>query len=437
MVKKAKAEPIDLLNSTSDIIKELQAQVDMAVPDMGFEPNEKVLPTGIRILDAYAGGGIAQTSMMQVVSKTGVGKTTLLIQILGYIQKQSDPICVFVDSEQGVTKKRLHQLGVDTKDMLFITQGVTVEKLFHTIDEIIKFKAERKLKRPVIMIWDSITTTPCEKELLAEDPKEVIGFKAKVLAMRFTKYLALMSKHDITLMTVNQLRDDIQMGVMPKQGAVKWLPQGETIPGGKAVVYNSTQLLYMKHAGDLQPESYGFNGSKVMCKFIKNRLFVPNIQFNIIIDFATGYSDFWTAYEFLKENKWIASGGWNKFKHDSCSEEEAKISWRTKDVKKWYDDYHAGKTETTREGKVIPIDSAKAFAETFDRLVKSAIQIFIVEKYEGCVIPTNEEQDVAIAGPSAVDAKEMGSDNKEDMENLEAIVQPQTEELDEMFLGED
>lgn len=402
----------------TDLIKNIQTICENSIGDILFDPLVNVTSTGIKILDAYLGGGILDGCMFQVVSKTGVGKTTLLTQILAYIQKHSDiketPICVFADAENGVTKKRLEQLGMSTDNVMFITAGLTIEKLFDAIQEVIKYKIDNKLPNKVYVVWDSIALTPTDKELIAERADSVIGIKAKVLQFYLLKNLAVCARHNITLLCVNQLRDKIDMGVVKVQSAVKWLGD-ETIPGGRGAVFGTSQLLLLKHAGDLKEDSYGFNGAKIQGKFIKNRMFPPNINFNLAFSFTDGFSDFWSNYMLLVDLKIVKSGGWNKFETNVCSDEKMKaIAWRTNEVKIWYDDAKNGKTETSKSGKKVPIAEVLPFVDAFDKLVHDAIQTHIIDKNEGLAIASDDEQTDEICGPTAETKKTIGSNKIEE-----------------------
>lgn len=392
----------------TDMIKDIQTRCEEMIKDVLFDPLTKTTSTGIKILDAYLGGGILNGCMFQIVSKTGVGKTTLLTQIMSYVQKTDDPICIFADAENGVTKKRLQQLGMNTNNVMFITAGLTIEKLFDAIDEVIKYKIEKGLPNKIYVIWDSIALTPTEKELIAERADSVIGIKAKVLQFYLLKTLAICARHDVTLLCVNQLRDKIDMGIVKVQSAVKWLGD-ETIPGGRGAVFGTSQLLLLKHNGDLKKESFGFDGAKIQAKFIKNRMFPPNINFNLAFSFNEGFSDFWSNYMLLADLKIIKAGGWNKFEPAFCSDDKMKaIAWRTNEVKIWYDDVKAGKTETMKSDKVVPIDQVLPFVNAFDKLVDDAIQKHCIEANEGMVIASDDEQTDEICGPTAETKKSNG-----------------------------
>jgi len=163
-----------------------------------------------------------------------------------------------------------------------------------------------------------------------------------------------MMKYNICLLAVNQLRDRIEIGKFKTQNDLKWLGE-KTIPGGKSVIFNSIQLGIMKSNGDLKGE-YGFLGSNITLKNIKNKLFTPNIPINLIFSYERGFSNFWTNYELLKTTKRIQTGAWVYLK-----------------------DYPDKKM---RQNQVISVyKTDPKFKELFNKEVMNVLQTEFIDKY--------------------------------------------------------
>ena len=170
-----------------------------------------VLPTGIDILDAHLGGGIAVGAMGIIVGSPGSGKTTLAIQTLANAQKvfKGDLIGSFLDSEEATTIMRLSNLGVNYPKIKPYSD-VTVEKVFKFLEGLCLFKEEKKIiDKPSIVIWDSIANTLSQKEREVEDINSVIGYKARLLSILIPKYVAKCAKYGICFLAINQLRDNL------------------------------------------------------------------------------------------------------------------------------------------------------------------------------------------------------------------------------------
>jgi RecA/RadA recombinase len=233
---------------------------------------------------------------------------------------------------------------------------ITVEKVFKFLEGLCLFKEKKKIiDIPSVVIWDSIANTLSEKEREADDVNQVIGYKARMLSILIPKYVARCSQYNIALIAVNQLRDVIQMGPFAQARDLKFMTSSKDMPGGTVLKYNAFHLIEMKVKSVLKPEQYGFDGVIAKLKCVKNKLFSPNIEIEIIGSFVTGFSNFWTNYNFLVNTKRLNSGAWNYL----VAMPDKKF--RTKDAESLY------LTDT-------------AFKYKYDEMVHEAIQTEIIEK---------------------------------------------------------
>lgn len=274
---------------------------------------KQVIPTGIRVLDTVLGGGFAIGAMEMIAGYAGSGKSMLAIQSLGNAQKKYKGriLASFLDSEEATTTIRLSNLGVKYPKIKPYND-ITIEKVFRFIEGNCVYKETKDLiDIPSMIIWDSVANTLSQKEREAEDINSTIGFKARALSVFIPKYVAKLSMYNICLLTVNQLRDSIQIGPFSQPKELNFMKQGKTIPGGNSLKFNAFQLLSMRVKSTVDSDKFGFDGivSEVIC--VKNKLFPPNIAVNIVGNFVTGFSDFWTSFLFLSECKRVVNaGGW-------------------------------------------------------------------------------------------------------------------------------
>jgi len=274
---------------------------------------KSTVPLGIDILDAIMGGG-AVTSLCQIVGMPGSGKTALAARALATGQRKwpGEFIGIFIDTEQSMTSERLDQLGVNYPPINPITEGMTIESVFKIIERLCAMKEQNKklLDTPSCIVWDSIANTPTEKALTVDDPHKVTMLKASLLSFYLPRYVDKLNHYNISLIAVNQLRDTVDMsgGYGYVEPTLKFLDKN--IPGGKSLLYNSVQLATVRQSTKLGGD-YGFEGITVKCKFVKNKLFTPNIEIDLVFSFEHGFTNFWTNYELLKKFKRItAGGGW-------------------------------------------------------------------------------------------------------------------------------
>jgi len=219
------------------------------------------------------------------------------------------------------------------------------------------FKEEKKIiDTPSIVVWDSIANTLSQKEREIEDINQAIGYRGRMLSVLIPKYVAKLSMYNICLVAVNQLRDVIQIGPFAAAKDMKFMTTGKEMPGGNALKFNAFHLMEMKVKNVANKEKVGFDGFISEIKFVKNKLFPPNIKFDIVGDFVTGFNNFWTNYTFLVDNGYIQSGAWNFLVQNPTKK------FRTIQALEMY-------------------NSDQAFKEVFDNSVKEAIQKEIVDKY--------------------------------------------------------
>lgn len=326
---------------------------------------KQVISTGIDLVDAILGGGFAIGALSMIVGQPGSGKTMLAIQTIaqGQLQYNGKLLGMFLDSEEATTTVRLANLGVKYPKIKPYTD-ITVEKVFKIIEGLSVFKQQKKIVDvPGIVVWDSIANTLTQKERETDDPNSVIGYKARLLSILVPKYVAKCAQNNICFLSVNQLRDSLAMGQFAPPPELKLMGAQKTIPGGNILRFNAFQLVEMKVKSVISPgkaedsSKYGFEGTIVKVKCVKNKLFSPNVEVEVVGSFTSGFSNFWTNYNFLKNTKRLNSGAWNYL----VSLPNTKF--RAKDALEIY-------------------NTDSEFKTKFDEEVKDAINIEIIEKYK-------------------------------------------------------
>lgn len=340
----------------------LETQTDLK-EDIG---SKETIPTGIDLLDAILGGGFAIGALNIIVGQPGSGKSMLAMQSLAQGQKKFNGKLIggFLDSEQATTSLRLWNLGV-RYPKLKPYSDITVEKVFKFVEGLSVFKKQKDIVDiPSVVIWDSIANTLSQKEIEVEDPNSVIGYKARLLSILVPKYVSQCAKHKICLLAVNQLRDVLKIDRFAPPKDLKFMSPSKDMPGGNILKYNAFQLIEMLVKSPIAGEEavkYGFEGVIIKLKCVKNKLFPPNVEIEIVGSFVTGFSNFWTNYNFLKNTKRLNAGAWNYL----VSYPDKKF--RTKDAPQLYKD-----------------DSE--FRKKYDESVEEAIKTEIVEKYNPKVL---------------------------------------------------
>jgi len=367
--KTRKAKTTDGSELTEELFDEFRSFLETKADIFEDTGTKLTIPTGIDLVDAILGGGFVVGGLGIIVGQPGSGKSMLAMQTLGQSQRQfsGKTLGGFLDSEQATTKLRLSNLGVRNPPLKPYSD-ITVEKVFKYLEGLCLFKEQKEIvDTPSVVVWDSIANTLSEKERSTEDPNSVIGYKARLLSILVPKYVARCSQYNICFLAVNQLRDVMSIGQFAPSKDLKFMSATKDMPGGNILKYNAFQLVEMKVKSAISPttaeksENYGFEGIIVNFKCVKNKLFPPNVEVPIVGSFISGFSNFWTNYNFLKQTKRLNSGAWNYL----VTLPDKKF--RTKDAPTFYKEN---------------LD----FKIAFDEAVKEAIQVDIIEKYNPDVV---------------------------------------------------
>ena len=139
LIEKEKKEPKNALRgniSPPTPIKEISIK------------GENRIKIGIEEFDRILGGGIVPGSVILIGGDPGIGKSTLMLQVLDILSKKG-LICLYLSGEESLQqiKMRAERLKIDASD-LYIATGTNLEELLETI----------KLIKPSILVVDSIQT---------------------------------------------------------------------------------------------------------------------------------------------------------------------------------------------------------------------------------------------------------------------------------------
>ena len=104
--------------------------------------------TGISELDRVLGGGLVKGSLVLIGGDPGIGKSTLLLQICGFMSSQHTILYVSGEESERQIKLRADRLGVSGSNNLMLASGNNCESIIQAV----------KKSKPDIVIIDSIQT---------------------------------------------------------------------------------------------------------------------------------------------------------------------------------------------------------------------------------------------------------------------------------------
>ncbi len=184
----------DTCGKWGTIAQEQEDQVDTAISVTRMDTTKQVVhgTTHIAELDMVLGGGIVPGSLTLLSGEPGIGKSTLVLQIIvGYTQEKQGPVVYMCGEESPAqVRMRMTRLGIATEHILFISDTRTTA-LAQVIEK----------EKPVFVVVDSIQTMY---------DTDASGEAGSVSAVRGStgKILALAKTHEVPIMVIGHVTKD-------------------------------------------------------------------------------------------------------------------------------------------------------------------------------------------------------------------------------------
>ncbi len=131
---------------------DLAAARPLAITDVRADEAER-RTTGIEELDRVLGGGVLPGMVVLVGGDPGIGKSTLLLQVAGYMSRAAHAV-LYISGEESAQQTRLRADRVSAlSDRLLILPDTCVERILEHIDQL----------RPQLVVVDSVQTLSSEQ----------------------------------------------------------------------------------------------------------------------------------------------------------------------------------------------------------------------------------------------------------------------------------
>ena len=256
----------------------------------------------------FVGGGIPAGRLTEIYGPSASSKSLIGANILFGCQRMGG-VPVILDTENAVNAEFIQRSSHCDVSKIVRHTPQTLEQSFRTIYNSISFvrkdpKYKEKYKdKPIVIIYDSISVSPCEREFreinLPEtytkaQYKEIVGGneqpgeRAKICSREFRKLNTVLEESDATVVIMNQTREKISMGGMPTYG----LNEAKA-GGGTSLTYYASLILRSQSQKKLEVKMPGgrkkFLGVNVKMSNKKNRSFRPFVEVdNIPLYFDRG-----------------------------------------------------------------------------------------------------------------------------------------------------
>ena len=257
----------------------------------------KVIPTGSVQIDEILGiKGYPYGRVIEVFGPESSAKTTLALHAIAECQKQGN-VAAFIDVEHALDPSYAEKLGVNLEKVIFF-QPNSGEQALGIVEAIARNNAAS------LIVVDSVAALAPQAELEGEMEDITIGAQARLMSKALRRLTALISRKNIVVFFVNQVRDKI--GV--------FFGNKETTPGGRALKFYSSLRIELRRIKQITRNGNNV-GSIVRVKVVKNKMAPPFRVANIQVIFSQGIIKELEIIEMAVTKKIIVKkGSWYTYK---------------------------------------------------------------------------------------------------------------------------
>lgn len=280
--------------------------------------------------------GLTDGSMNMVIGRSGCGKTTFAVQAGCNIIRDYETSEMYHDDiEGGISEARRLTLSKFDPEMIkdkyhYRNAGITAENFYERVKMIADIKlnnreqflydtgyddiyGERIYKmEPTVYLLDSVALLMPEK-FLEED--EISGqmsatATAKMNSAVFKRIVPLLKAANIILIVINHINEKVEINAFKKTRLqVGFLKDGETLPGGRALIYLANNIIRFDDSVIKAKEGLGIDGYLVDVSLVKSRTNKAGKTVTLVFDQNNGYDPDLSLYIMLKQAGSIGSAG--------------------------------------------------------------------------------------------------------------------------------
>lgn len=245
--------------------------------------------SGATLLDCILNGGWAENRVINIVGDRSTGKTLLAIEACAnYHRKYPEAAIHYIETEAAFDVDYARAVGFP-EHITPLREIGTVEALHAYLDLIIREGPPRHL-----VVIDSLDALSNEAEL--KNPLGDQGYgavKPKLLSEFFRRTNSDLSKQNITVMVISQVRENIGVTFGSKY----------TRSGGKALDFYASQILWLSEIKKLTRTSQGNTrviGINIRAQCKKNKIGPPFREADLRLLFSYGIDDVHSNLDWIK-----------------------------------------------------------------------------------------------------------------------------------------
>lgn len=288
--------------------KEFESVVSKVADYVVKTGDTPIIHTGIPTLDICLGGGIPSKRMSYFWGSSGTGKTTLCFEIayhnflrLAYSRNTDAWRFVFLDAEEGESKKWLQRIGINLPYKYDVPDNI--EDLEGYLKELKKSFPGKEL----FVIWDSVSATK---------PKSVTGRADIARAVSSLLNHIKLTELGITFLVVNQYREKQEQYAPP-------VP-----PGGNFLRHKSHLTLCAPSTAKSPFWKDKKNGRSILWKTQKTRDSFNDVDFRLEMTYFSGFDTVLTMISTMRDELKIMGKRVEKY---TINIDEPQLTFKTGD----------------------------------------------------------------------------------------------------------
>jgi len=286
-------------------------------------PAPYITPFGIKTVDTLLGGGFQSSSPICISSTPETGKSTTSLQFASiFLRLYPNSVVIYINIEEAIGStsaevnvndnihERISSFGIDINRFVNKPVELNVKEVFELISELVQLKRKIEEKtgqeQKLLIIWDSIAATQSSKDMSAEDPKEVIGYKARELTHNLARYKSYISMERVTFIIIDQVRSNIQVETpwarAGQEKSIGVFGNYKSATSVSAFQHNVRQWIFLSKGNTLKPsDPMKVDGWELNFYTEKNKLAPSQYSVPLVFDKKWGIIPFYSEYIFLKD----------------------------------------------------------------------------------------------------------------------------------------
>lgn len=284
----------------------------------------------------YTNVGIVDGSSNMFIGRTGSGKTTIALQMAANIVRPFPNAVIFYDDIEGGSNDARREVLTnfspeEAQDrIIYRNSAVTAENFYERISTIYEEKMNNRADYeydtglcnsrgekiykliPTVYLLDSLAMLAPDKitEEEALSGQMSTTATAKTNTQVFKRIVPKLKAANIIMFVINHINDKVDINpFMHSKAQIGYLKQNETLPGGKAALYLSNNMIRVDDGAKLKAsEGLGVEGKIVDFGIIKSRTNSAGNSVPMIFTIEKGFDDILSLFMFMKSTGDIITG---------------------------------------------------------------------------------------------------------------------------------